>query len=77
MISPVRSEDRSSAVGSGYSKEEVDSFLVNIAEEFERLYRENAELKEAVSVRKWIWQIQGTGELLTRPCCWRSRLPKK
>ena len=49
MISPIeiRRQEFSRRLR-GYSKEEVDSFLVNIAEEFERLYRENAELKEAV-----------------------------
>ena len=49
MISPIeiRRQEFSRRLR-GYSKEEVDSFLVSIAEEIERLYRENAELKEAV-----------------------------
>ena len=49
MISPieVRRRDFSRSLR-GYSREEVDSFLSGVSDEFERLYRENAELKEAV-----------------------------
>ena len=49
MISPIEVRKREfSRSLRGYSKEEVDSFLNGVSEEFERLYRENAELKEAV-----------------------------
>ncbi|NLV15816.1 MAG: DivIVA domain-containing protein [Syntrophomonadaceae bacterium] len=49
MISPieVRRQEFSQTVR-GYRKDEVDSFLKNVSDEFERLYRENAELKEAL-----------------------------
>ncbi|MGE5405523.1 MAG: DivIVA domain-containing protein [Candidatus Saccharibacteria bacterium] len=32
----------------GYTDTEVDSFMSRLADEFERVYRENAELKEAI-----------------------------
>lgn len=49
MISPIEVRRREfSRSLRGYSREEVDSFLSGVSEEFERLYRENAELKEAV-----------------------------
>ncbi|MGE5544078.1 MAG: DivIVA domain-containing protein [Bacillota bacterium] len=49
MISPIEVRRREfSRSLRGYDREEVDSFLSSVSDEFERLYRENAELKEAV-----------------------------
>lgn len=49
MISPIEVRKREfSRSLRGYSREEVDSFLSSVSDEFEKLYRENAELKEAV-----------------------------
>lgn len=49
MISPieVRRQEFSRSIR-GYDRVEVDSFLNSVSDEFERLYRENAELKEAI-----------------------------
>lgn len=49
MITPVelRNQDFGHSI-KGYSPREVDSFINKTAEEFERLYRENAELKELI-----------------------------
>ncbi|HOB21135.1 MAG TPA: DivIVA domain-containing protein, partial [Candidatus Atribacteria bacterium] len=33
----------------GYNEDEVDQFLDEIVEEFERLYKENIELKDRIS----------------------------
>jgi len=49
MISPIEVRRREFGRSlRGYDREEVDSFLSTVSEEFERLYRENAELKEAI-----------------------------
>jgi len=49
MISPIEVRRREFSKSlRGYSRDEVDSFLSSVSDEFERLYRENAELKEAI-----------------------------
>ncbi len=49
MISPIEVRRREfSRSFRGYSREEVDSFLNSVSDEFEKLYRENAELKEVL-----------------------------
>ncbi|MGE5371816.1 MAG: DivIVA domain-containing protein [Solirubrobacterales bacterium] len=50
MLSPVELRNRDFGRSlRGYNDREVDSFLAKVAEEFERIYRENAELKEVIS----------------------------
>jgi cell division initiation protein len=49
MISPIEVKRREfSRSLRGYSREEVDSFLNSVSDEFEKLYRENSELKEGM-----------------------------
>jgi cell division initiation protein len=47
MISPVEVRNQEFSRGfRGYSEKEVDSFVAQISDDFEKLYHENAQLKE-------------------------------
>ena len=49
MIAPIEIENKEfKKVLRGYKEEEVDEFLDLVKEDYEQLYRENAELKEKV-----------------------------
>ena len=49
MIAPIEIENKEFKKGlRGYKEEEVDEFLDLVKEDYEQLYRENAELKEKV-----------------------------
>jgi len=49
MIAPIEIENKEFKKGlMGYKEEEVDEFLDLVKEDYERLYRENTELKEKI-----------------------------
>ena len=49
MLAPIEIENKEfKKVLRGYKEEEVDEFLDLVKEDYEQLYRENAELKEKV-----------------------------
>ena len=49
MIAPIEIENKEFKKGiMGYKEEEVDEFLDLVKEDYEQLYRENADLKEKV-----------------------------
>ena len=49
MIAPIEIENKEFKKGlRGYKEDEVDEFLDLVKEDYEQLYRENAELKEKV-----------------------------
>ncbi|MBQ3420838.1 MAG: DivIVA domain-containing protein, partial [Romboutsia sp.] len=49
MIAPIEIENKEFKKGIvGYKEEEVDEFLDLVKEDYEQLYRENADLKEKV-----------------------------
>ena len=49
MIAPIKIENKEFKKGlRGYKEDEVDEFLDLVKEDYEQLYRENAELKEKV-----------------------------
>ncbi len=55
MIAPIEIENKEfKKVLRGYKEEEVDEFLDLVKEDYEQLYRENAELK-------------GKGKVISRP----------
>ncbi|HHX95102.1 MAG TPA: DivIVA domain-containing protein, partial [Clostridia bacterium] len=50
VLTPVELESKEfSRAMRGYNSEEVDKFLKNVLKEYEALYRENKELKDAYS----------------------------
>lgn len=51
MITPLDIHNKvfKSSVFGGYNKEEVDSFLDKLTEDYERIYKENIELKDKVN----------------------------
>ena len=56
MIAPIEIENKEFKKGlRGYKEDEVDEFLDLVKEDYEQLYRENAELKE--KVRLYQYQI--------------------
>src|SRR3972149_6749281 len=51
----------------GYNEEEVDIFLDQVAEEFERVFKENIELKEYVeSMKDKVKQYEGVEQTLQK-----------
>lgn len=52
MITPLDIHNKvfSSAIFGGYDKDEVDIFLDKLAEDYEKLYKENIELKDKINV---------------------------
>ncbi len=51
MLTPVDIQNKEFAKGfSGYSKSAVDEFMTEVSAEFERLYRENIEFKDRITM---------------------------
>lgn len=50
MLTPVDIQQKKFHVGLGYDKKDVNTFFDSVSENYEKLYRSNAELKEKVSV---------------------------
>ena len=53
MLTPLDIENkRFSKKINGYNADDVDDFLDQVTDDYEKLYRENAELKDAISKSK-------------------------
>lgn len=50
MLTPIELNEKRFKSGMGYNKRDVDAFFENVAYDYERLYKENTELKEKMSV---------------------------
>lgn len=50
MLTPVDIQQKKFHVGLGYDKKDVNTFFDSVSENYESLYRSNAELKEKVSI---------------------------
>lgn len=49
MITPIELHNRQHKTGRGYKKQEMDMFLEEVFENYEKLYKENVELKDKIS----------------------------
>lgn len=49
MLTPIEIQNRSFKSGLGYDKKEVDTFLQEILESYESMYRDNMELKDKMN----------------------------
>ena len=50
MLTPVEIKQKTFKSGIGYSKEEVDSFLEEVASAYEELYKQNVEYKDKINM---------------------------
>ncbi len=50
MITPVEIQSKSFKSGIGYDKKDVDSFMTEILENYEELYRSNVEMKDKINM---------------------------
>ncbi|MDD6332231.1 MAG: DivIVA domain-containing protein, partial [Clostridium sp.] len=50
MITPVEIQSKAFKSGIGYDKKDVDSFINEILESYEELYRSNVEMKDKINM---------------------------
>lgn len=62
MLTPVDIQQKKFHIGLGYEKKDVNDFFLEVAKDFEALYRSNAELKEEVALLNDNLQIYKTRE---------------
>lgn len=78
MITPMDIHNKTFSRGlRGYSQEEVDAFLQELASDYERIYREHREMEEEMDTVKTKLRNYEKWNLLCHPLwLWRRKLLK-